>query len=299
MLPYQTLEEATLALGRNLTLAERLWYNYSAQKSDFLLYSHNALFMILVFSLVPLPCAFMELSQSKRMDKFKIQPNVKRTFSDMFNCYKYVMKMLAFVLGPLQFVSFPAIKWLGIHTSLPLPSLWEVLSQLLVYFLIEDYASYWFHRLLLHSKWGYHKIHYVHHEYRASFGFTALYTHWAEILVFGIPTFLGPAMVPCHMITLCLWTSLRLVEAIKAHNGFEFPWSPTKFIPFYVGAEYHDYHHYVGGQSQSNFASVFTYCDFIYGTNKGYRHRKQALEKITRKNPQNSKVNGVKSRRNQ
>lgn len=49
---------------------------------------------------------------------------------------------------------------------------------------------------------------------------------------------------------------------------YEFPWSPTKYIPFYGGAEYHDYHHYVGGQSQSNFASVFTYCDFIYGTDK-------------------------------
>lgn len=49
---------------------------------------------------------------------------------------------------------------------------------------------------------------------------------------------------------------------------YDFPWTPTKYIPFYGGAEYHDYHHYVGGQSQSNFASVFTYCDYIYGTDK-------------------------------
>ncbi|XP_058761780.1 calcium-dependent lipid-binding protein-like [Vicia villosa] len=35
-----------------------------------------------------------------------------------------------------------------------------------------------------------------------------------------------------------------------------------------VGSEHHDYHHYVGGQSQSNFASIFTYCDYIYGTDK-------------------------------
>jgi sterol desaturase/sphingolipid hydroxylase (fatty acid hydroxylase superfamily) len=49
---------------------------------------------------------------------------------------------------------------------------------------------------------------------------------------------------------------------------YDFPWSVTKLIPFYGGPEYHDYHHYVGGQSQSNFASVFTYCDYIYGTDK-------------------------------
>jgi 4,4-dimethyl-9beta,19-cyclopropylsterol-4alpha-methyl oxidase len=51
----------------------------------------------------------------------------------------------------------------------------------------------------------------------------------------------------------------------------------TKLIPFYGGPEYHDYHHYVGGQSQSNFASVFTYCDYIYGTDKGYRIHKKLL----------------------
>uniref|UniRef100_A0A7C9DGL1 4-alpha-methylsterol monooxygenase n=1 Tax=Opuntia streptacantha TaxID=393608 RepID=A0A7C9DGL1_OPUST len=51
-------------------------------------------------------------------------------------------------------------------------------------------------------------------------------------------------------------------------SRYDFPWTPTKYIPFYGGAEYHDYHHFVGRQSQSNFASVFTYCDYIYGTDK-------------------------------
>ncbi|CAH1448115.1 unnamed protein product [Lactuca virosa] len=54
----------------------------------------------------------------------------------------------------------------------------------------------------------------------------------------------------------------------------------SKFIPFYGGADYHDYHHYVGGQSQSNFASVFTYYDYIYGTDKGYRYQKKVLEQL-------------------
>lgn len=50
--------------------------------------------------------------------------------------------------------------------------------------------------------------------------------------------------------------------------SYDIPWTPTKFIPFYGGADHHDYHHYVGEQSHSNFASVFTYCDYIYGTDK-------------------------------
>jgi 4,4-dimethyl-9beta,19-cyclopropylsterol-4alpha-methyl oxidase len=110
---------------------------------------------------------------------------------------------------------------IGIRSGLPLPSGWEILSQLLVYFLVEDYTNYWIHRFL-HNKWGYEKIHRVHHEYQAPIGFAAPYAHWAEILILGIPSFLGPAMVPGHMITFWLWIALRQIEAIDTHSGYCF-----------------------------------------------------------------------------
>ncbi|KAJ9173476.1 hypothetical protein P3X46_016600 [Hevea brasiliensis] len=279
MLPYRSLDEAAATLGRNLTFAETLWFNYSANKSDYYLYCHNILFLFLIFSIVPLPLVFVELMRSAGFDKYKIQPKVKLSFPEMFKCYKDVMRMFFLVVGPLQLVSYPSIKMIRIRTSLPLPSVWEIFLHLLVYFVVEDYTNYWIHRLL-HCKWGYEKIHRVHHEYAAPIGFAAPYAHWAEILILGIPSFLGPAMVPGHMITFWLWIALRQIEAIETHSGYDFPWSPAKYIPFYGGADYHDYHHYVGEQSQSNFASVFTYCDFIYGTDKGYRYQKKLLQKL-------------------
>jgi hypothetical protein len=36
--------------------------------------------------------------------------------------------------------------------------------------LVEDYLTYWLHRFL-HTKWGYEKIHHVHHEKTAPSGF--------------------------------------------------------------------------------------------------------------------------------
>lgn len=279
MLPFQTMQEAELALGRSLTCAERLWFRYSAQTPDFLLYCHNILFLFLIFSLVPLPLAFLEIKSSKTLSKYKLQPKVRLPSQTVFKCYKEVMFMFFFVVGPLQLVSYPTVKLVGIRTGLPLPSGWEIFFQLLVYFLIEDFGNYWIHRLL-HCKWGYEKIHRVHHEFTAPIGFAAPYAHWAEILILGIPSFVGPALVPGHMITFWLWIALRQVEAIETHSGYDFPCSPLKYIPFYGGAEYHDYHHYVGGQSQSNFASVFTYCDYIYGTDKGYRYQKQHITKL-------------------
>ncbi|KAL6615110.1 hypothetical protein ACP70R_037380 [Stipagrostis hirtigluma subsp. patula] len=54
----------------------------------------------------------------------------------------------------------------------------------------------------------------------------------------------------------------------------------TKIIPFYGGAEHHDYHHYTGGHTHSNFAPLFTYCDYIYRTDKGYRYHKASQAKL-------------------
>lgn len=107
----------------------------------------------------------------------------------------------------------------GIRTGLPLPSVTEMAAQLVVYFLVEDYGNYWIHRLL-HGRWGYEKIHHVHHEFTAPFGFAAPYAHWAEVLILGIPSFVGPAIAPGHMITFWLWIILRQVEAIETHSGY-------------------------------------------------------------------------------
>ncbi|KAK7330696.1 hypothetical protein VNO77_24894 [Canavalia gladiata] len=291
MLPYHSLEEAVAALGRNLTFAETLWFNYSATKSDYFLFCHNILFLFLIFTFVPLPFAFLELKRLSFFCGYKIQPKVRLSLNEMLKCYKDVMRMFFCVVGPLQLVSYPAVKMVGIRTGLPLPSVWEILAQLLVYFLVEDYTNYWIHRFL-HNKWGYEKIHRVHHEYAAPIAFSAPYAHWAEVLILGIPSFLGPAIAPGHMITFWLWIALRQIEAIDTHSGYDIPWSLTKYIPFYGGAEHHDYHHYVGRQSHSNFASVFTYCDYIYGTDKGYRYQRKILQKLKEESKNGAEQSG-------
>ncbi|XP_068650077.1 very-long-chain aldehyde decarbonylase GL1-10-like [Aristolochia californica] len=291
MLPYQTMQDAEAALGRGLTSAERVWFRYSAQNSDFWLYCHNIFFLLLAFTLAPLPIVFLEYKCSKALKNYKLQPKVLVPSESVIRCYKEVMRTFICIVGPLQLISYPTVKWIGIRTGLPLPSGWEIFFQLLVYFLIEDYGNYWIHRLL-HCKWGYEKIHRVHHEFTAPIGFAAPYAHWTEVLILGAPSFLGPALVPGHMVTFWLWIILRQLEAIETHSGYDFPQSPTKYIPFYGGAEYHDYHHYVGGQSQSNFASVFTYCDYLYGTDKGYRYQKEHLAKL-REQWRKGEQNGV------
>jgi 4,4-dimethyl-9beta,19-cyclopropylsterol-4alpha-methyl oxidase len=110
MLPYQNLHQAEAALGRELTIAEKLWLNYSANKPDYLLHYHNILFLILFYSIAPLPYMFIELSRSKRIDKHKIQSKIKNSFQDMLKCYKDVVQTFIVVVGPLQVSSYPFIK---------------------------------------------------------------------------------------------------------------------------------------------------------------------------------------------
>ncbi|CAM0150121.1 unnamed protein product [Urochloa decumbens] len=133
------------------------------------------------------------------------------------------------------------------YTLAPLPSAGEVAAQLVVYMLMEDYLGYWFHRFL-HSEWIYDNIHYVHHEFRAPMGFAAAHAHWFESLVLGFAAFISIFAVPCHMITCWLWFAIRGIAGVEIHCGFNLPFSPTKLIPFYGGAEFHDYHHHYGGK---------------------------------------------------
>jgi sterol desaturase/sphingolipid hydroxylase (fatty acid hydroxylase superfamily) len=60
--------------------------------------------------------------------------------------------------------------------GLPLPSAGEAAVQLLVYTLVEDYLSYWIRRVL-HTDWGYERIHHVHHEVTAPTGFATSFSH--------------------------------------------------------------------------------------------------------------------------
>jgi methylsterol monooxygenase len=76
-------------------------------------------------------------------------------------------------------------------------------------------------------------------------------------------------------------TDIRLFQAIDAHSGYDFPWSLNKFIPFWAGADHHDFHHQA---FVNNFSTSFRWWDWSLGTDKRYRaHRKkQAAEAYAR-----------------
>lgn len=48
----------------------------------------------------------------------------------------------------------------------------------------------------------------------------------------------------------------------------DFPWSLQHILPFWSGAEHHDFHHMA---FTNNFSTSFRWCDAIFGTDTKYR----------------------------
>ena len=116
-------------------------------------------------------------------------------------------------------------EFFGMATwQVPFPS-WQLqLPQLAFFFVFEDMGHFFAHRAL---HWGplYKHIHKIHHKYSAPFGLAAEYAHPAEVMILGSATIGGP-LVYCafrgdlHIVTVYLWITLRLFQAVDAHSGY-------------------------------------------------------------------------------
>ncbi|KAK4788959.1 hypothetical protein SAY86_020278, partial [Trapa natans] len=253
------------------SIMDTCWLYLIKHFSDFQLACLGSFFLHeSVFFLSGLP--FIYLERAGWLSKYKIQIKINTVAAQE----KCIIRLMLYHFGvnlPVMIFSYPVFRFMGMRSSFPLPSWKVVISQIAFYFVLEDFIFYWGHRIL-HTKWLYKHVHSIHHEYATPFGLTAEYAHPAEILFLGFATIIGPALTGPHLLTLWLWMVLRVLETVEAHCGYHFPWSPSNFLPLYGGADFHDYHHRLLYTKSGNYSSTFTYMDWIFGTDKGYRKLK-------------------------
>ena len=195
-------------------------------------------------------------------DRYRIQPDEPPTFKRQWKCLKLLLFSHTLVQIPMMMGSYHMFEMLGLGYSKPYPELASFLWKIPFCFLIEDAYHYVMHRAMHHTS-VYMKVHNVHHEFHAPFGMTAEYAHPIETVVLGLGTALGPWFFCNHVFEFWAWIGARLIETVDVHSGYFFPWNPTRLIPFYGGARFHDMHHKERG---CNFASTFTYLDRVFGT---------------------------------
>lgn len=211
-------------------------------------------------------------------NRWKIQPDKIPSSKEQWECFKAVLKSHFLVEALPIWLFHPLCATLSISIDVPFPSLTIMAAQIAVFFFLEDMWHYWFHRLF-HFGWFYKNIHKQHHKYAAPFGFAAEYAHPVEVMSLGVGTVGFPILYAylaktytnwnlptLHLFTITLWIVLRLFQAVDSHSGYDFPWSLNRILPFWAGAAHHDlHHHYFIG----NYASSFTWFDYILGTESG------------------------------
>ncbi|KAI8871762.1 hypothetical protein GQ42DRAFT_161792 [Ramicandelaber brevisporus] len=211
--------------------------------------------------------------------KYKIQDNKENTGPQIWKCFKHLLFAHFFIQLPMMLGFQPMARMFGMKVAeVPFPSLGAMAFQIALFFLFEDFWHYWMHRAM-HYGPLYKHIHKVHHEYSAPFGLAAEYAHPLETLILGQGTILGPLMYvtvtgDLHFITVIIWVMVRLVQAVDAHSGYDFPWSLHNFLPFWAGADHHDYHHMT---FLNNFSSSFRWWDTMFGTDTKYHAHKAKI----------------------
>lgn len=143
---------------------------------------------------------------------------------------------------PMMFVFHYVAPFIGIRVDANLPSWSSIILGTVLSFFIEDFYFYWVHRLLHWGAW-YQYIHKIHHEFQTPIGMAAEYAHPVETLILGFGTMLGPFLFFDHIFGMYFYLFWRLYQTIEHHCGYEYPWAPSRWLPFWSGAQFHDYHH--------------------------------------------------------
>eukprot|EP00871_Galdieria_phlegrea_P006073 jgi/Galph1/953/GphlegSOOS_G5683.1 len=266
------LELTCLSLLLSANFLNKAWIFLCGRLNNFNM-TVWGLFLSLVcgYFLGCLPYLLLDFLKLPIFEKYKVQNARYPTKANLKRCCLNLFVLFFLVMLPMIALSYPLFKAIGVTRECPLPGPQIVFTQVLFFFLVEDFGNYWLHRWL-HTPWAYKTIHAVHHEYSAPFALAATYAHPLEVIILGVPTFAGPMMIGPHLFTLWVWLMMRQYEAVDIHSGYEFPWNLNSYLSFYGGTEHHDYHHYL---YSGNFASIFTWCDSLYGTNLSYKVRKE------------------------
>ena len=157
--------------------------------------------------------------------------------------------------------AWPVLRLSGVHAG-PLPPVWVMALQLAFFFYLDDFLYYWSHRVL-HRPGPYKKIHSWHHRIVTPWAITGNYMHPLELGLTGAVAMVGPLLVGAHVVTVWLWFVWRQWEAAEGHCGYDFPWSPSHFIPGNDGARHHDVHH---ARVKGNYAGFTPIPDRVFGT---------------------------------
>lgn len=208
---------------------------------------------------------------------WKLDPNWKRLIPKMIFGYflnQFVINFIAAFLqeklmGPLSF-----------HTEKEkIPCFSVFFSQVMFFTLLEDFITYFVHRMF-HHPFLYKRFHKQHHEYFNTLVYSYEYINPIEYAVSDIISNLGgPVLLGdrAHMFPVLVFMALQNLESSEAHSGYSFPFpvAPTRHLPFAALGSFHNHHHLI---NIGNYANTFMIWDAIFGTCVNYYEKREELK---------------------
>lgn len=280
-LPSSIAEPAALAVSSALTLMAPLaplnpqpafksaWLGMTDRFSEYEIATYGSLLVQVIFYFGTAVPGFI-FQFMAFMKKYKVQQNKQHTLSEQWKCLRQVLVSKSVIYLPLIISLFYAVRFLGLSVPYDydsMPAWYSMIPRMLFCLMCEDTWHYWAHRAL-HHKALYGPIHKMHHTFNIPFGMAAEYAHPIETIVLGVGFFVPLPFVCSHLYVFWCWLAVRMLQTTDVHSGFDVPFfSPLKIIPFYGGVRFHDFHH---SYFNANYASTFTFWDWLCGTDKPY-----------------------------
>lgn len=200
----------------------------------------------------------------KWMHKYKTQPGKNEPVD--FGRVKEVFMIISlnqFVAVPFTIGYLYLLKWIGCDFSRTMPSIFELIRDLIVCMFVEEIGFYYTHRIL-HLPFLYKTVHKRHHSWTAPIGVTAAYAHPFEFFFSNlIPLAVGPMLCLSNIITVWVWWAVATIVTIIHHSGYHLPLLPSP--------EFHDFHHL---RFTGNYG-VLGILDWFHATDREFRKSKQ------------------------
>jgi sterol desaturase/sphingolipid hydroxylase (fatty acid hydroxylase superfamily) len=183
------------------------------------------------------------------------------TLAECGSVYWRAMKgySVAYVAGIAALLGLPLPLTLAVPTAAP--SLAEFMSDLLLYFLVGDFASYVWHRLEHAHDLYARKVHYYHHMDKPPLSiWTAMVVHPVEgITVFFFFHIYG-FLFAIHPLTFAVAAFSLTAVTMITHCGYRLP----VYDWLFATAMGHNLHH--SQREPVNVSVVLTLCDRLFGT---------------------------------
>ena len=138
----------------------------------------------------------------------------------------------------------------------------------MLYFLVGDFLSYWWHRFEHQNQWYAKSVHRVHHVDRPPLSiWTAMVVHPVEGASVFMFFHLDGIVFPIHLFTFAVAAFAMTAVNMITHCGYRLP----IYDALFAHAAGHDLHH--STREPTNVSVVLTLCDRVFGTYQRARYR--------------------------